>query len=261
MMPTLWIMRRALKLATSKPVPSKIPLSDQAKLRKRDYTVALLSNGSSSSIFVTSVTPGGVTGELISDGQPKTQQAISNADLPSYNVHFTQYRGILWIKYNSSFSYVLVRTFRLDWLRLGWETISQFLYNQRKLARADRMQVLAHFYEKTREDVEYGAGAEKLLDEMAGPRWGGRDDNAAFFFHTERVLKSLRETGDLRQLARNKYVLNSNALLTLERYETEERRHRDMRRLNFLLVLFAALTALIPLGIWLLEKSTSFFDV
>ncbi len=165
------IIRKALSLATRTPVPTKISLSDPAVLRRRDYTVALLRNGPSNIVFVKRVVPAGVEGEALSIGsEQRSIVMIPNNDLTNYEIEYTQYRGSLELKYDSSCYYLIYRWANFDRLFLARERLAQYIYNQRTSAKADRMDALRHFFEKTKENANYSSGISSFLTETVGFR-------------------------------------------------------------------------------------------
>lgn len=242
----LWIVRAAFKEAMRHPLPERIPMSDRQLIAERQYTGPYLSTATGQRVFYgEELKPNGIQGKWFeTQNAPGENRLIPNSELLKYRVEFTEYIAELEFTYSSALEYLIHQWLGIPRLRLWRERATQFLYNQKRLVKADRMKVLKHFHQRTLENDQYRTDAQNLLSEFHGPRWARNDANMPLYDYQTLVLDSLVETGDLSRDDRG-YVLRPQALVTLERAEDEFARHREQARLQMILILVTAVLALV----------------
>lgn len=232
----LKVIRLAMKMATRRPLPERIPLSGKERTEKRNYTAPFLTKEGERKFLVEKVIPEGFEGQWFETRTSAAEpRSIPNAEITSYGTRFEQYAAEMEITYDSPLEFIIYRLLGVPWLIVRRERLAQFIYNQRKPVKASRMRVLRHFLARTQEDHDYRAAAERLMTELHGVRWSRNEANVSLFFNYERLLDSLVESGDLVK-NEHSYVLANEALLTLERYEDDRARQREGSQLQRMLI-------------------------
>jgi hypothetical protein len=229
----IWITRVAMKQSTRRPVPVRIPMSGKDRIATRNYTMGYLATAPKEwKFYVEKVTPEGLDGQWFEtiDARPEPR-SIPNADLTNYRTEFVQYLRELEIWYDSAWEYALYQWLGVPSFKFWRNRIAQFFYDQTPLVKKDRMKVLGHFLEKTQQNDEYKGWSQKLMTEFYGPRWSQNEANSNLYFYYDTVLASLVETGELKKLEYG-FQITPQALVTMERYEEETKRHAEMARLQ-----------------------------
>jgi len=89
-----------------------------------------------------------------------------------------------------------------------------------------------------------GIGLYDLMTKMHTPRWLDHPNSARQKQKLEMHLKSLVRSENLEWDNKHQYIVTEKALQTIEKYEEDERRHKDIVRVQ---VIIASLTAIIAL--------------
>lgn len=160
----------------------------------------------------------------------------------------THYYGLSEISYSGLLDFVLSRITTWPYIKahsFRWlESFDQYFFNKKKLITKQRMELLKFLIDKTLE----GKAEYELLDLMTDlytikcflhPKREEQQQKLKFY------LDSLVDTGEL-QKTDYKYVVTGHALLAIEEYEEQERKHTEnvkmQRRMLLLTFVIAALT-------------------
>lgn len=114
-----------------------------------------------------------------------------------------------------------------------------------------RMDLLRVLIERSIRSAGAGVNSMDLMTELYSLRWVLHPEGEDQEYKLGLYLESLVSSGDLVKTG-SEFVVASHAILTLEKYEEEERRHRDNLRLQkgmIFLTLLIALLALIQAGL------------
>lgn len=222
-----------MKMAAKRPPPDRISLSDRPTVRARDFTVVYLSQETDRwQFFLDQVREKGLEGVWFETNTSKPQPcSIPNSQIKYYRLSFQQYFGEMEIVTDSPGRYLTNNLLGFPYLVLARERIAQWLYERRDFARARRLKVLRMALERTMADTEYRLSAYNLMTELYGPRWKRARSITAPYEYCEFLLASLQESGELEKAGQG-YRLTPKALVTLENYEEEDRRHEDNARIQ-----------------------------
>jgi hypothetical protein len=175
----------------------------------------------------------------------------------SYDVYITTYYGAWERSRATPFQYFLgFLTFRAQ-RELIQDSISEKIFNRKKLFRGDRMFVLRIIIQEYLEDNNFSSSATGILQKIYGFRWLRHPDNKETMRYYSLILRSLEASGDL---AANdgRYTLASKALWSIASYEEENRRHRDSIRIQWTLAFLTG--GLIIVGLIQAGVSAGFFS-
>jgi hypothetical protein len=240
------LIRYAVRLANRHPLPKRIPLSDREKVVARKYAGAYLTQKGKRRFYAETVTPTGIDGRWFeTPDAPSVPKSVTNEELDGFDVQFSQYYAEAEFDYTSAFEFVVWQWLGLPWLVLQKGRLLQWLHNRRKLATEARMAVLKRFLEHTQEDNDYKTGIDRYLTELYGPRWQGHEDSLKVYYFHELLFKSLVQTGELN-VQNGTYEITPKAVVTLESFEEADKRHREMARLQLVLIIVTG--ALVVIG-------------
>jgi hypothetical protein len=175
--------------------------------------------------------------------------------LIAQDLEIVHYYGLARIEYSGIRAYVLHGLTGKEYVKIHVQRIfsrlAQWTYNRQKLVMLERMALLRFLIHRSIRNAGKGAEPLELMMELYSLKWllhpkGLEQDDKLRLY-----LDSLASTGDLRK-GENAYYITEQAIVTLDRYEEQERRHHDNVRLQrqmVLLTLVIALLALIQAGL------------
>ncbi|MDX1010488.1 hypothetical protein GOE08_27025 [Sinorhizobium medicae] len=121
-----FFIRRAIVVAMRKPAPDRIPLSNMAKVRQRDYFAVYLGTESDRQrLVVTEVLEQGVKGFwFVGSGSDREERTISHDTLGDYEVLITHHFAELKISYFPGVEFLLKQPLRYE---LFWHSMGAVL--------------------------------------------------------------------------------------------------------------------------------------
>lgn len=235
--------RLALQKSASRPSPNRIPLSGDERLDGRNYFSSYLADAGGLSYLVAGRHAGGV--EILQfDGAyysiPRSFTWNEAADL---RLEIVQYFKREELRFRSPLAFLLSYALQVHRWRHLMDRTAQGLYNRGRLARADRLQLLRLLVERALDPGHEQISALMLLRVVNTRRLVRHPDLNRSLAHLRLHLRSLVATEDASE-HEGGYRATPQGLTTLSRYEDEERRHADMRKLQGGAVIFAAVTAM-----------------
>ncbi|MEX2631416.1 MAG: hypothetical protein WD341_15895 [Tistlia sp.] len=156
------------------------------------------------------------------------------------------YRGYT-ISYTSPTKFLILDSIHYPWIMRQFNRIAQALFNQRRLARKDRITVLRLFANKALEKKRPKLSVYSVMNEVYGMRWVFHPRNSALESYYQLILESLAHTGDLKENG-HAFEITPKAFATLAQYEEENRRHKDIHNAQILLVILTGALAITSLG-------------
>ena len=240
----------ALKWAMSKRAPDAVPGTGDAR-RRNDYIVAFIGlprreifDIAGSELFVDSVDRKSVNGRLRreSDDRFRIPCAVPVGCLGEMVLSYRRfYQGDIF-DYRNSLAMLLSEVTCYPLTRMVLERVAQDWFDRKSLVRLKRMEVLKELHaHRVRERVESrlsafpheeGLSAMDLLER----RYGYRIFSHAGFDPNEReldlLLRSLVCSGDVLN-QQSRFSATDKALVTLDRFEQDEERHRDQSRIGW----------------------------
>lgn len=171
------------------------------------------------------------------------------------DLRIRHYYGLSTIEYNSIYDFLFNYITKYTYLKIHilriLEKYLQFSFNKKKLISKQRIELLRFMMEDQIDRTHKGIGVIDLMTKLYSIRWvmhPSRD-------HTEQKLElyldSLIDSGELEKI-NLEYVVQGKALSTIERYEEEERRHREaviLQKKMVSLTIILAFLALIQSGV------------
>jgi hypothetical protein len=238
-------LRYAISMALQRRAKNPEYSSDKPFEAKNCFLVHLCPKDDERPPLITGVYPEGLKGLWFNNdrnpGERGLDMCIPNSKIPYFTLSIMHFLDETSKVYKSAFKFIVFQWLFVPYVLLYVGRARQFLFNRRKLARDDRIDVLRHIYLKTLHDREYKTGSIGLASEVYGYRWLYHPEKRSIQNHYELVLNSLEKSGDL-EISDYMFRLAPGALTTLAAYEEEERRHKDNVRLQaFLLFLTLAL--------------------
>ncbi len=159
-----------------------------------------------------------------------------------YGLDTIQFKGVgdfLWHRFLG------LIYFRIH-LRRAWQAASQFLFNRRSLRSHQRLRILRVLVSSRLAGNQDGLTYFDVMTELYSFRWRLHPAQESRSAEVELQLESLVASGDLVKLE-IAYSATPNSLITLERTDEEDRRHREAFRLQLVIVSLTAIIALAAL--------------
>ena len=173
------------------------------------------------------------------------EQAVASGEL-----RITHYYGLAEIVYTSILDFTFQRITGWEYLKVhlwwGVHQVGQWTFNHRKLVTKRRIELLRFLIENQLACTHKGIGSLELMGRLYSIKWVLHPQSAYQQEKLELYLDSLVETGELNKKDQ-KYFITGRAINTVERYEEEERRHRDSTRMQRRIVWLTLLIALFAL--------------
>lgn len=167
-------------------------------------------------------------------------------DIPAEAIRINHYYGLSDVRYRGVTDFIVGRLTGYPYLKvhaiLIRDRISQYIFNKRRLVTKQRIEVLEVMVQKRLD----GADALMTLDVMLalhGMQSIVHPGKDAYIEMLELYLDSLVDSGELQKIDGYKYRAIGKAIQTLERYEEEEARHTESRRIQYTTLLLSIVVA------------------
>ncbi len=179
-------------------------------------------------------------GNGFSEAGVETGKRINKSEIFTMRLFIVQYYGEVELSYKSAISFFISRFTAYAYFMLRIDRFKRLIYGSAPLARKSRIEIL-------RFSIDNGILAEKkinvmdLLVSIHGKRLRYLNKQWPLYLYYKALLDSLE--GELhRDEQTDTYAVLPKAVSTLDRFEAEERRHREAIRTQMLV---AALTFVI----------------
>lgn len=241
------VLLAAIGWALGRPAPNSIPLSGNRVMERNYYTVELGSVDDGWVFSVQSIVSQGLNGHWYQDGfAPGIPASFPKASLSHCPLQIDYYIRELEIRYASPIKFLVHQLTFYPWFQVWRERASQYIFNRQKLIRSDRITVLRVLLSQTLRNHNFRVRSGGLMVLIYGDRAARHPDNVQLRQYYVLLLNSLVDSGDLI-LENNFYQLSPRALLTLAQFEEDNRKHRDLVTLQYII---ASLTfALVMVGL------------
>lgn len=238
------LLRIFLPIAVGRACPSTIVRSGDDACKTNCFVVAI-DEGDEPHFVLLGMTDNLVTA-LEYDGQKYAiDHSIPLNDIDPSKIRITHFYGPHQIDFYGIRDFAIGRAIGLPYLMIDlvhlWHRIVQRLFNRRSLVIKQRLDILR----EAAELVKSGSTSIGTLEIMTGrygyrwashPDWQRHDQLITFY------LEGLCDTGDLKKI-NHSYVLTGQAIKTLEDAEEQDRRHLANFRLQLLLAILTAVSA------------------
>ena len=241
------LLRFALKKAAKKPAPERIWRSGPFERGLDCYSVNFSGEGEIWRVLFDQVCHEGIIGRWFDGEKYQYSCCIPWSKLEDATCEFIHYIGPYKFIHNTLYGFLINELLCIPRFRILLNIFEQFVFNRRRLVRTERMTALKYILERTFEDRNFGTSAGLFMVQVHSERSLYHPDRDQHIFHSELLLDSLVESGDLKKDGAL-YRLTPKALMSIAAYEEEDRRHRDSLRqqwvltgLTFVLILVTAL--------------------
>lgn len=221
-----FLKRRAIELAMRKPAPDRIPLSDMARVRQRDYFVVTFGPEEDRQRFlVRQVMADGFAGLWFhADSSEGDERTIHNEELNHYELLITHYFGELEISYTWPLEFIAKYFVRYEYLPYWRERLGQYFFNRRTLDEKRRIHVLRLVVDGHLNGNRI-LSARDIMFELYGVRWSRHPQKEQLFRYYSLMLESFVASGELTRDQQHRLEITPQALNTLDVFTEEERRH------------------------------------
>ena len=195
-------------------------------------------------VLVDGAEPSHLKGRKWNGEKFEEQMEVPWKDILWSQSQITHYIGLVELAYKNFNDYLRIGATQYYRFLLWTARSRQYLYNSKRIARQDRMQVLQFLVERHTENPGQAFSAFGVAREIHSHRiWQHPDGNRIRRYY-DLLPVSFCESGDLKKNNQDQYLVHPNALTTLSMYELEERRHKDAQRtatwIKWLTVILAA---------------------
>lgn len=248
-------LQHFLTIVFQRTCPDRIPISGPRAALNDCYAINLRIEGEKI-IVKEIINENYLLGKLYND---KTDYCdikihIALSEIKDANIEITHYIRNHHFTHKSLLSLYLHHVTKLNIIRVNannfTKIISTKLFNSRKLQSKKRLELLQYLVDKYSEKPQHQISLIELMWDLYGIKVSTHPDFRKEKAKLELYLKSFLESGELKRSNKydNHYALAGKAIVTLEHYEEDERRHTDNVKLQrkiatatIFLVLFAVI--------------------
>jgi len=157
-------------------------------------------------------------------------------DLDEYSLRIIHHYGLYNLYYNSFLNYILTGWTKIDVIKCKihklFNNTKQFVFNKKRFAKLDRLEILRALI-----DMQFSGNGENFMtmDVMTylySLMWimhPGKDEQE---HRLQIFIDSFVESGELKFDGSCHYTVTGKAINTLSRYEEEERKHQENKKLQ-----------------------------
>ena len=233
---------------------SRIPRSGAAGANVNCFVLAIDNN--ESPFFIATEISGDQISGLEWDGNSYANETILTVqEIENKNLRITHYYGLCEITYkgicDAAFHYTTKWAYIKIWLHKKLDSISQYLFNKKKLVTKKRIELLNFMMDSQLDRSHAGISFHQLMTGLYSINWILHPAREEQERRLELYLESLVNSGEISQI-NHEYVVTGSAISAIERYEEEERRHTEAVKLQkrmVLLTLILVFTALVQSGV------------
>ncbi|MDT1012817.1 hypothetical protein RMN64_15485 [Plesiomonas shigelloides] len=238
----------ALKKAFKKVGPTRIPMSSPECEKNNFYSTRIKLDGVSALVRELNENTVKVLKYNSETNTCDINLDINIINIDANTIEITYYLHNYHTTYTGINSFIFHCLSRKDYLKFksmrALNKVSQFLFNRKKLQLKPRYDLLDYLIEN------YGVcNKEFSLISLTSDIYSLR-----FFWHPDRencqnkirmYIDSFVESGEISKIERMQYKVNGKAIVTLEKYQTEERRHKDSVKLQYSMVILTLILAIL----------------
>lgn len=217
-----------LKWLVRFPCPERIPRSGDAAKTVNCVSVRLNAKDNSWVLLIDSVHKNGVEGKYwIGKEDSYRNVGIPFVMLDEYNIEIKNYYGTYTISYSSFIDYILNGLIPIEKIKILMREVGIFFYKRKRLIQTDRMNTLKIIFEETLKDQNFKCSYFSLMNLIHTDNWVYHQDHNLQTRHVLLLLDSLVASEDLKNNS-GMYSLTPKALITIENYEKELTKHKEI---------------------------------
>lgn len=238
----MWALRKAL----GKVGPTRIPMSGPECEKNNFYSTRIKLDGVSALVRELDMNM-----VKVLKYNPDTDHCDIELDIDIINIdanaiEVTHYLHNYYTTYTGVNSFMLHCLTRKDYVKVKLKKmlnkVLQSLFNRKELQLKPKYELLGYLIEN------YGVSRKEfsltsLVSDMHSLRFFRHPDRENYKNKLRMYVDSFVESGEVSKVQGGGYKVNGKAILTLERYQTEERRHKVSVRLQYGMVILTSLLA------------------
>jgi hypothetical protein len=240
---TMSALSWTLRIIERKPAPDSIPRSGEAAEKQDCYMAVIRGMAAGTHLIVDSSNATGVSGRLFGQAVPLGPQTITWGELEKLNLEITHFLGPYDFKYVSPWKFLWAHISKWPQLYRIGQRLRQVWFNRKKLVRVDRMRALRHLVEERIGRRDAQSSPVQLLAEIHSFRAFFHPNKDEQLAYSTLLMDSLVASGDL-SYEQGSYKVTPKALVTLAHYDEDNRRHRDNKIIQWLVVLLTIILAI-----------------
>lgn len=233
---------------------SQIPRSGKKGEQVNCYVVAI-DQDNAPYFMATAINGDSITGLTWNGSSYSEEATISISDIDNGNLNITHYYGLSEISYDSIYSAAWHYVTRLIYLKIRiYRRINstfQYFFNKKKLVTKKRMDLLRLMMEDQLNRTHDGISSISLIAKIYTTRLFLHPNWDELHKRIDLYLDSLVESGELKKV-NSDFVVTGKAIITIEKYEEDERRHTEAVKLQkkmFWLAIVGAIFAIVQSGL------------
>jgi len=231
-----WLLTRLTKRLCEAKIPSS---GDKGK--KINCYIIYLNKENEPYFMVNDFNQDTLMGILWNGTKYVNEEKIALSNVENLNLEVFHYYGLFDIKYkniyNLTWHYITKSKYIKIYFMRMIALMRQYFFNKRKLVTRRRVELLQKILNEKR-SLNDGIHIMDLMTMLYTPKW---------IFHPMRedkekelqiYLDSFEASGELRRNQNNKYEITGKAIISIEKYEIEERRHKQLVRIQWAITIF-----------------------
>lgn len=222
-------------------MPERLTYGDP---RNNNYQIRLGTRDENFVFSPKAILPDGLEGRCFFKGNSGTVASLPNNQIAKLKFVIIHHYMEFEFTTASPALFIAERIVRYQFFAAWSRRVAQFLFNQRRLARQDRIAILRYIFDRTIEDPDFVTSRFDLPSNIHGMRFWGRSDHDSHLSYYGLVLDSLLESGDLREVEHG-YALSPKAVATLDAHETQQERHLDNIRIQRTIAVITVVLAIL----------------
>jgi hypothetical protein len=224
-----------LEVIERKRAPASIPRTGEDGEKQDCYLAVVTGMVAGTHLIVDSHDANGITGRLFGEAVPLEPQTITWDELEKLNLEITHFLGLDEFKYVSPRKFLWAHISKWPQMYRIGQRLRQIFFNRKKLVRVDRMSALRHLVEQRIGRREASSSPVQLLAEIHTFRAFYHPNKEEQIAYSRLLMDSLVSSGDLSH-DQGSYKVTPKALVTLAQHDEDNRRHRDNKIVQWLVV-------------------------
>jgi len=163
-------------------------------------------------------------------------KSITFTESREYQLRITHYYGLYTTKYTGLLDFILFGITKYEVLKCNVHKIfyktNQFIFNKRRLATPDRIELLRILIDHHFKSSGNSFSSIDIMTMIYSLKWVLHPESDSQEHKLQLFLDSLLETGEIKKVDETKYQVTGKAIVSLSKYEEEERRHIESIKLQ-----------------------------
>jgi len=232
---TAFLYTEAFPLILSRICPGRIPRSGTAGDRVNCFVVHVDYKDGKPYLLLDDFALGIVKGKEWNGSSYSITSSLPLQGLDAYSLNIVHYYGSSEIRFSGIWDFVINRLTGLAYAKIPVlrtiEKLDQYFFNKKRLITKQRMELLKVMLDHHIQRSGQGFGIVGLMTELYSSRWIRHPEGEMQERKLQLYLNSLVESGELERNG-TRYTIKGKAILTIEKFEEEERRHSENVRLQ-----------------------------